>query len=57
MTCPGVNVAPFFGGILGVSLIALFACDGKEYCADHGTTTSDEPGYHLYIRLFPQLIT
>jgi len=47
MTEPGLKTPPFFGGIRGVILTALLACDGNEYLAFHGTITSDSLGYHL----------
>lgn len=54
MTEPGLKTPPFFGGILGVILTALLACEGNlelikfyEYLAFHGTITSDSLAYHL----------
>jgi hypothetical protein len=35
------------GGILGLSLVAELACEGKEYLAFQGTIVSVLLGYHL----------
>jgi hypothetical protein len=40
MIWPGVNTAPFLGGMRGVILTALLACEGNEYLALKGTMTS-----------------
>ena len=47
MIDPGVYVLPVLGGIRGVILTALLACEGKLYRALKGTVTSVSEGYHL----------